>query len=84
MIDSQSVQSQRLKCSDYRIGQGFLSQEWRRSAGKRFITRFEMLFPTNAFTFLDFRATVDDQGRTKSERLCELRVMTTWATVQRE
>lgn len=42
MTDNQPVQSQILKCSGYHIGRGFVSQEWRRSVDKRFITRFEM------------------------------------------
>lgn len=44
MCDNQAVQLQILKNSGYRIGRSFLAQEWERSAGKRFITHFEIQF----------------------------------------
>lgn len=42
MCDTQAVELQILKNSGYRIGRGFLAQEWKRSAGERFITHFEI------------------------------------------
>lgn len=65
LIDTYFSQSQSLKYSDYRIGRGFISQEWRRSAGKRFTTCFEMLYPANIIHVFNFHATENGEGLTK-------------------
>lgn len=42
VCDTQADQSQALKSSGYRSGRGLRAQEWMRSAGKRFNSRFQM------------------------------------------